>query len=67
MVAAEIPNPNESRPLQLAMRLSLAVGFFVLGTKVYAYWMTGSAVILSDLRNRSSTWWPFPLRFTASG
>ena len=42
MAAADIPNPHESRPLQLAMRLSLAVGFFMLGTKVLAYWMTGS-------------------------
>jgi cation diffusion facilitator family transporter len=48
MAAADIPNPPEPGPLQLAMRLSLAVGFFMLGTKVLAYWMTGSAAILSD-------------------
>jgi len=30
------------------MRLSLAVGFLMLATKVLAYWMTGSAAILSD-------------------
>ena len=48
MASAHIPNPHESRPLQLAMRLSLAVGFLMLGTKVFAYWMTGSAAILSD-------------------
>ena len=33
---------------RLAMRLSLAVGFLMLGTKVFAYWMTGSAAILAD-------------------
>ena len=48
MAAADIPNPQESRPPQLAMRVSLAVGFFMLGTKVLAYGMTGSAAILSD-------------------
>ena len=48
MAAADIPNPQESRAPQLAMQLSLAVGFFMLGTKVLAYWMTGSAAILSD-------------------
>lgn len=30
------------------MRLSLTVGFFMLATKVFAYWLTGSAAILSD-------------------
>jgi cation diffusion facilitator family transporter len=30
------------------MRLSLAVGFLMLATKVFAYWMTGSAAILAD-------------------
>ncbi len=48
MPAANIPNPREPRTLQLAMRLSLAVGFLMLGTKVFAYWMTGSAAILAD-------------------
>ena len=48
MAAVDIPNPHGSRPLKLAMRLSLAVGFFMLATKVFAYWMTGSAAILSD-------------------
>jgi cation diffusion facilitator family transporter len=46
--AADIPNPRESRAPQLAMRVSLAVGFLMLGTKVLAYGMTGSAAILSD-------------------
>src|SRR5271157_683920 len=48
MTAADIPNPHEWRQLQLAMRVSLVVGFLMLGTKVLAYWMTGSAAILSD-------------------
>ena len=48
MAAADIPNTNESRQLQLAMWVSLAVGFLMLGTKVLAYGMTGSAAILSD-------------------
>jgi len=48
MPAEDIPNPQESRTPQLAMRLSLAVGFLMLGTKVFAYWMTGSAAILAD-------------------
>ena len=48
MMAADIRNPPESRPPKLAMRVSLAVGFLMLGTKVVAYWMTGSTAILSD-------------------
>jgi len=48
MAAADIPNPPEARPLRLAMMVSLAVGFLMLGTKLLAYWMTGSAAILSD-------------------
>ncbi len=48
MAAADIPNTPESRQLQLAMRISVVVGFFMLGAKVLAYGMTGSAAILSD-------------------
>ena len=48
MAMAEIPNPQESRAPQLAIRVSLAIGFFMLGTKLLAYGMTGSAAILSD-------------------
>jgi cation diffusion facilitator family transporter len=48
MPAADISNPPGSRQLQLAMGVSLAVGFLMLGTKVIAYGMTGSAAILSD-------------------
>jgi len=43
------PGTEENFPLQqFAMRLSLAVGFFMLVTKTFAYWLTGSAAILSD-------------------
>src|SRR3972149_5922285 len=35
-------------PPTLPMRLSLAVGFLMLATKVFAYWLTGSVAILSD-------------------
>ncbi len=35
-------------PTALPMRLSLGVGFLMLATKVFAYWITGSAAILSD-------------------
>jgi cation diffusion facilitator family transporter len=48
MAAADIPNPQESRAPQFALWVSLAVGFLMLGTKVLAYAMTGSAAILSD-------------------
>ena len=48
MAAVHSTPPNESRAPQLAMRLSLAVGFLMLATKVFAYWMTGSAAILAD-------------------
>jgi cation diffusion facilitator family transporter len=48
MANTEISPPPETRALQPAMRLSLAVGFIMLGTKVMAYWMTGSAAILAD-------------------
>ena len=48
MPAEDIPNSRKSRTPQFAMRLSLAVGFLMLGTKVFAYWMTGSAAILAD-------------------
>jgi flavin-binding protein dodecin len=35
-------------PQQLAMRWSLSVGFCMLAAKLSAYWLTGSAAILSD-------------------
>src|ERR1700733_12227376 len=46
--AADVPNSQESRTLRLAMGLSLAVGFLMLGMKTFAYALTGSAAILSD-------------------
>lgn len=39
---------EERRSMNRAMRLSLAVGFFMLLLKCYAYFLTGSAAILSD-------------------
>jgi cation diffusion facilitator family transporter len=44
-------SPRDARTLadrRLAMRLSLAVGLLMLLGKTGAYWMTGSAAILSD-------------------
>src|SRR5579863_6978573 len=48
MSATDISNAPKGQPLRLAMGLSLAAGFFMLGTKVLAYGTTGSAAILSD-------------------
>ena len=48
MAREDISNHPTAQPLQLPMRLSLAVGFFMLGMKVLAYGMTGSAAILAD-------------------
>jgi cation diffusion facilitator family transporter len=39
---------HDAQPQRFAMRLSLAVGFFMLAAKLAAYWITGSAAILSD-------------------
>ena len=39
---------REVRLQQFAMRLSLAVGFLMFVGKIVAYWITGSAAILSD-------------------
>ena len=39
---------DERRDMNRAMRLSLAVGFFMLVIKCYAYFLTGSSAILSD-------------------
>ena len=43
-----VEDPQNSRPQRFAMRLSLGVGFFMLASKIVAYWLTGSAAILSD-------------------
>jgi cation diffusion facilitator family transporter len=39
---------SEISRMTVAMRLSLGAGFFMLLTKLYAYYITGSAAILSD-------------------
>lgn len=39
---------RDAGQLKFAMRLSLGVGFLMLATKVFAYWITGSAAVLSD-------------------
>ena len=43
-----VEDPQNSRPQRFAMRLSLGVGFFMLASKIAAYWVTGSVAILSD-------------------
>jgi cation diffusion facilitator family transporter len=45
---AASPMSKESNLQTSAMRLSLGVGFLMLGMKVFAYWLTGSVAILSD-------------------
>ncbi len=39
---------SERTQMNKAMRLSLAIGFFMLVIKTYAYYLTGSTAILSD-------------------
>ncbi len=41
-------DPAAARDMRFAMRLSLAFGVLMLAGKVTAYWITGSAAILSD-------------------
>jgi cation diffusion facilitator family transporter len=43
-----VEDPKNSQAQRFAMRLSLGVGFFMLASKLAAYWITGSAAILSD-------------------
>ena len=43
-----IEGNQDARTQSFAMRLSLGVGFFMLASKIVAYWLTGSAAILSD-------------------
>lgn len=45
---SSIEDSQSMRPQRFAMRLSLGVGFFMLASKITAYWLTGSAAILSD-------------------
>jgi len=46
--AAQHADPRSAREQRFAMALSLATGFLMLAGKVYAYYITGSAAILSD-------------------
>jgi cation diffusion facilitator family transporter len=46
--ASAQPPVESAGQMRLAMRLSLAVGALMLAGKVSAYWLTGSAAILSD-------------------
>ena len=39
---------SDVKQMSFAMRLSLGIGFFMLMMKLYAYFITGSAAILSD-------------------
>lgn len=48
MPAAMTPIEKEAGRLRLAMRLSLAIGFLMLGIKLFAFGITGSVAILSD-------------------
>lgn len=48
MLTHETRDTKEAKRLRLAMRLSLAVGFLMLGMKLFAYFITGSVAILSD-------------------
>jgi cation diffusion facilitator family transporter len=48
MIPAENLSERDAELLKFPMRLSLAVGFLMLAAKVFAYWITGSAAILSD-------------------
>ncbi len=41
-------DPQESHSMNMAMRVSFLAGIFLLIMKLYAYWITGSAAILSD-------------------
>jgi cation diffusion facilitator family transporter len=46
--AAQHTSPRSAYEQRFAMALSLATGFLMLAGKVYAYFVTGSAAILSD-------------------
>ncbi len=51
MTTVEAASQTSAEPagqIRLAMRLSLAVGALMLAGKLSAYWLTGSAAILSD-------------------
>jgi cation diffusion facilitator family transporter len=44
----DIPEIEKAHLQRFAMRLSLGLGVFMLASKTLAYWITGSAAILSD-------------------
>ncbi|MBI4907159.1 MAG: cation transporter [Acidobacteria bacterium] len=48
MTSSSARDTQADRDQQLAMRLSLIIGCFMLAGKLTAYWLTGSAAILSD-------------------
>lgn len=48
MNPAQAASQKDAEGLKFPMRLSLAVGILMLATKLFAYWETGSAAILSD-------------------
>jgi len=50
-----VEDSKDVGPQRFAMRLSLAVGFFMLASKIAAYWITGSVAILWMRRSRWST------------
>jgi cation diffusion facilitator family transporter len=48
MIPARNLSERDAELLKFPIRLSLAVGFLMLAAKFFAYWITGSAAILSD-------------------
>lgn len=48
MIPATSQTGRDAELLKFPMRLSLVVGFLMLAMKVFAYWITGSAAVLSD-------------------
>ncbi len=48
MIPERSLSERDAELLKFPMRLSLAVGFLMLAAKLFAYWITGSAAILSD-------------------
>ncbi|MGE5325560.1 MAG: cation diffusion facilitator family transporter [Deltaproteobacteria bacterium] len=48
MIPATGQTGRDAELLKFPMRLSLAVGFLMLAMKVFAFWITGSAAVLSD-------------------
>ena len=59
MNPADSQTEHDAELLKFPMRLSLAVGFLMLAMKLFAFWITGSAAVLSDaaesVASRAST------------